>query len=1006
MANIFKTKEFEALKSLTIDKSKSLTDLRSDIIKELMKIFVGFKKDAETTKGRIKNLFFTSGGGLKKKRQRKNFLTRIFYLTEINDEGKIELLTQRLKKKKGLSNVIDAINTMPQLLQEIKEIKEEIETKAEQVKSSQEKKKKIKKIKKREEKRERQAKRKQKAEGKEKEEEKESKKKAEEIKLAEARLLVAEADRDEELRIVEAKEKELQELRREGNEAQARELNEEREEVIKEENEGLDDGLEEIEQEAETQKELGVSNVISVDNNNRNVVVVDEADFPEQLIDELFQEQQNKEQINDNVEEDFDIEIQLDNARNEVEIERPKDIEQKEPIKNTGDELEDNIETNIVVAVAEEEKGNPENKTLEQQFSDELSDSVVLKNLKVIDDILDQIFQLKNLKDEDIRPFARSIAQMMLLLGNQFSEVKGQKQRNSLVKKIKNRRNTKKGVRIFNLVSQESLDIQRSVIEEERIIIRSRTEKTDKLLKLLKKQVTSDNLSHRRNLNQASPKSPQDILINDSIKEITDIISSENEIDDSIYSKIISVLKIVSNDTREVVIETLRNDITVVLNPSTIAGPLLTRFLGRLIWFGQNFSSEEEQQRLQAFYENREFTQQDRNEGLVQRILNDLREIIPRPPQPKGRQIRRPSQIIRRKRLLTMSKTRRRNIRRKRNRKLKKQVEKVQKFSFSTALNNFVDNIDDEINRLIKSDEDILDDGGPLAAEEEGREPTQEENNEMAQIIRNALAATATLGTGALSSVKSFSSGVQSNIAQLSEFEVNNLRSVMSGDRLENIIANVFVGGGGGGVVGGMGGIPMTFLIPILATVTMGALLGAALLFREGEPQVPERLRDVEERTGIIGLEDVEGELQRPQQLPSSSWLRPEFNMLGVDFFDNQFSRKNITQENYEWSDFNFVPELDRTNKIEIENNLSNDIRFREPLFLPKFKKPVAPPSKRSQILTRSIMSPVIQLDQSFDNKFSSAVNLTDNLSEVVSSNPFDRSWRQNALYHPDGSIM
>lgn len=212
----------------------------------------------------------------------------------------------------------------------------------------------------------------------------------------------------------------------------------------------------------------------------------------------------------------------------------------------------------------------------------------------------------------------------------------------------------------------------------------------------------------------------------------------------------------------------------------------------------------------------------------------------------------------------------------------------------------------------------------------------------------------------------------------------------------------------------------MNILIPALGTIFASALLGSYLALEigkdkvqpdvtEGEkPRGPQQPTDVDKapREGMMGLDDTEGTRQQPVQLEHHEWLRPEFFMVGTDFFDNMYSRKNINEENSEWAEFNYVPIIDKTNNIETQNLLSNEIRFSEPMFLPKYVPPVKPPSKRARILTRSVMSDQIQLDQAYANKFDGAVNITDNLSYVEPNNPFDRNWKDNILYHPDGSIM
>jgi hypothetical protein len=128
--------------------------------------------------------------------------------------------------------------------------------------------------------------------------------------------------------------------------------------------------------------------------------------------------------------------------------------------------------------------------------------------------------------------------------------------------------------------------------------------------------------------------------------------------------------------------------------------------------------------------------------------------------------------------------------------------------------------------------------------------------------------------------------------------------------------------------------------------------------------------------------------------------LRPEFKMLGIDFFDDLYSRKTFGEQNSEWAHFDFVKAIDNSNGIEIDNNLNEKIRFSGNLPLPKFVAPNSRPSRLVEALTEYPMMSVNQVDQAFRNKFDSSINKFDNLSDNVNRNVLPGRWQQNILYN------
>jgi len=116
----------------------------------------------------------------------------------------------------------------------------------------------------------------------------------------------------------------------------------------------------------------------------------------------------------------------------------------------------------------------------------------------------------------------------------------------------------------------------------------------------------------------------------------------------------------------------------------------------------------------------------------------------------------------------------------------------------------------------------------------------------------------------------------------------------------------------------------------------------------------------------IVPKEDVDTPI-------GETWLRPEFKMVGTEYFDKQFARTPLDVENSEWTEFNYYPEIDNQNLIDIDNVIADNIRFRSPLFLPKYQKKIKPPSDRSVKLTKNPMFTTHPLFQKFREKEISA---------------------------------
>ena len=141
---------------------------------------------------------------------------------------------------------------------------------------------------------------------------------------------------------------------------------------------------------------------------------------------------------------------------------------------------------------------------------------------------------------------------------------------------------------------------------------------------------------------------------------------------------------------------------------------------------------------------------------------------------------------------------------------------------------------------------------------------------------------------------------------------------------------------------------------------------------------------------------------QQPYPTKSDAWLRPSFDQIGTDYFSKEFSKTPLDIENSEWAEFNYVAELDLKNKIQVDNHQNLKVRFSEPLFMPKYRQPLAQPSYASVIAKRIPMHRVLQITQSFENKFEDAEmgkNIV--LYETYDKTGFDKNFSNLKVYNP-----
>ena len=133
------------------------------------------------------------------------------------------------------------------------------------------------------------------------------------------------------------------------------------------------------------------------------------------------------------------------------------------------------------------------------------------------------------------------------------------------------------------------------------------------------------------------------------------------------------------------------------------------------------------------------------------------------------------------------------------------------------------------------------------------------------------------------------------------------------------------------------------------------------------------------------------GTSQQPIKNDHHKWLRPEFNMVGIDFFDQMYSRKTIDEENTEWAEFNFVKKIDKSNYIQLENFKNNKIRYSEPMFSPQYQPPLPPPNKKSIVYSTIPMNNQINIKgANYRRTLPADFQINTRLSSVQNRTPFD----------------
>jgi len=241
---------------------------------------------------------------------------------------------------------------------------------------------------------------------------------------------------------------------------------------------------------------------------------------------------------------------------------------------------------------------------------------------------------------------------------------------------------------------------------------------------------------------------------------------------------------------------------------------------------------------------------------------------------------------------------------------------------------------------------------------------------------------------------------------------------------LPNIAANIraandAAGGGAAGLAARAGGAANAILAAsgISAASALGIILLAYIAWKlypssESPPETPtqeevkQKLKDFGQggsTTEFFKSEEIPvpvEDTQTAQIGPSQGWLRPEFDKMGVDVLNAQFAITPLDFENREFADFGYVPPVDTSNSIELDNLLNDFIRFSGDLFKPKYRRATPGPTQSTLNMTASKFADQYQLSQAFASKFESAFTPYDGLSETFNNSVFASDWDRNVLYN------
>jgi len=842
--------------------------------------------------------------------------------------------------------------------------------------------------------------------------------------------------------------------------------------------------------------------------------VPQEQSFEQQDVNQASQEQQLEEQVNAEAVVFAEAEVIEEAKASETVLKHEVQV----TVKGFDDynTVEDDIKINI------DEK---------EEEEDELEDKLIRYNRLLVDlgKLIDKLTVSAplNRENQDFVDVLDKILKIQDRLGPLDSIQGFRKIINKIQRKLKGQRGEEIRLARSQVRGLEQLE------RGERLFFQLQA--TNKAIDEIKERLLNDGLVSNGLQGIEAPLSQGADKVLNAVEELTNEIQNFG-VNDNVLEGIERLFEIVSADTRQVLVDVVTNTISevdiagVATLPSRIVTQTLMRFMARLLYSGTDSNDEQSEQNIRAFMENGDVLE-GRNRTVVERLLDALKVVIPRPPDvptsvrsrvgTRLRQVRRRGNVLRKGLEKDLSKV----------------AQKV-KESSSVAVNRlsgFIDrfrsNVEEELKesdaeeiimRFLTSrvrqavpfdevsasdviskltteqkielarqidthitDQEIAETGLtfpilyppiPLARiariqdPESFREALRNWFARTLQILKRRtkrsaggekgerLRETLQFQTEEEKGVK-FEDVVASELppeevksafSELGTVVANAARAIITveafrspeeiltafvqkaGENIEilegaeaavrEVIANAapeVLRDGARGIaadVAGIlaqdqffGGLPVGIILGIIAPVILGLIANSyySPITEETITRVTEReqgIRSTGTTTEFKKGEEIKvlpEDIDKPQGI---GLLRADFKMLGIEFFNEKFAITPLKVENSEWAEFDYVNVFDRTNGIEISNELNDKVRFQEPMFLPKYQAPVAPPSRRAVIMGRDTMIDQIQISQSFAPKFTGAVSIYDNLSQTFNNDEFSRSWRDNILYHPDSS--
>ena len=651
----------------------------------------------------------------------------------------------------------------------------------------------------------------------------------------------------------------------------------------------------------------------------------------------------------------------------------------------------------------------------------------LIEDLKLMDDLLKQLLQIIN-NLGDTTDISREIAILDIGTGASTMLVKGKDPEiQKLLIAIRHKLNGERK----KAVDKAKANISTKILVEEKKELDVRLSKAVEALTKIKEQQYHDGLVEDE-IFKLDP-SVESRLITEAFEEIGDDVWNRNKVSDDVINSIKDLFNIISQDSRDIIISVLTNRISegdvfdLSLVPTRVATGLFVRFLSRVLYSGTNLNEREGDSMVEGFL-NHNGTLEGQNQGVVSRLVNALHLVVPRPP-PLIALIERPSPFpalfdgggLRKKktRIATIAEP---AVGRSVIQPSSRRETDDFLVSFNRDLNQDLETVGEQKEGTFKGLFDRMErktaefarsSGVSIEIKDMSDDEFEEQLREMEDlkanlgIVAKALA-TASIVSSQAESIRNFASSKLPNFDIPVDVIRNSLRNT------PNEIPNMLKG-----VARGIAPIfrrrpGENIRYGRIVHIIMGVLLSgiySSIVSTTQKTLEQERETDTTEAKRGTTSEFVKGEekvvpVEDIDKPVGSGLLRADFEMVGIDFFNKQFATTPLDMQNSEWAEYNYVPNTDRQNNIELDNSFSESIRFQEPMFLPKYQPRIKPPSQLAVNMGRDRMTPAIQLNQGFAPKFSGAVNVYDNLSYTFNSDAFSRSWEDNKLYHPDTSIF